>query len=47
MFARAAPGYAGLDARCEHELHIGMFALDDHMATRATMTLGLPDRIAW
>jgi hypothetical protein len=33
--------------RCEHEQHIGMFALDDHMATIATVTLGLPDRIAW
>lgn len=47
MFAKSRPVYAGDDTRGEHEQHIGMFSLDDHIAIRDTMTLGLPDRMAW
>jgi hypothetical protein len=46
VLARSRPHYAGGDTRNEHEQHIGMFSLEDHIATRATMTLGLPDKLA-
>ena len=39
--------YTWPDGRSIHERHIGMFALDDHMAVRVTTTPELPDRIAW
>jgi hypothetical protein len=35
------------DPRSEHEQHIGMFSLDDHIAIRSTVALGLPERKAW
>ena len=39
--------YTWPDGRSIHERHIGMFALDDHMAVRVTTMPELPDRIAW
>jgi hypothetical protein len=42
----ARPDQAGDDARCEHEQHIGMFSLDDHIAINATRVSGRPERMA-
>ena len=44
---REVAGLAGQDARCEHEQGITMLALDDHIAIRATTTLGRPIGLPW